>query len=108
MVSDGDVTGGDAAPGPPDLLSPDVLRSMPPRVARFFLARAVRAAMADRLAAGWGGRWSMVWLATSTGCSRSPATHILPHIPRRVAVAVRLAVAVSRARFSGVNGFRFG
>ena len=37
MVSDGDVTGGDAAPGPPDLLSPDALRSMPPRVARFFL-----------------------------------------------------------------------
>jgi hypothetical protein len=31
------VKGGDAVPGPPDLLSPEALRSMPPRVARFFL-----------------------------------------------------------------------
>jgi len=38
MVSRMDgVTRGDAVPGPPDLLSPEALRSMPPKVARFFL-----------------------------------------------------------------------
>ena len=31
------ITNGDATPGPPDLLSPEVLRSMPLPVARFFL-----------------------------------------------------------------------
>src|SRR5215471_2308670 len=31
------VKGGEAPPGPPDLLSPEVLRSLPLQVARFFL-----------------------------------------------------------------------
>jgi hypothetical protein len=31
------VTGSDATPGPPDLLAPEVLRSLPLPVARFFL-----------------------------------------------------------------------
>jgi hypothetical protein len=35
-VSDG-VTNGDATLGPPDLLSPELLRSLPLKVARFFL-----------------------------------------------------------------------
>jgi hypothetical protein len=36
MLSSQQVKGGEPMPGPPDLLSLEVLRSLPPKVARFF------------------------------------------------------------------------